>query len=445
MADDKPIIIIKKKGGHGGHHGGAWKIAYADFVTAMMCFFLVMWLVNSAEVTTRQAIASYFRRPGIFSEGSGTPLQIGGAGILEDAFAPQKSSENKGTGRGLEQRQLAGTPVATPKVRVTVQPQLTPMVDDKEGDTTKKAGEDKSEEKDQAKDDKSGASGGEQNGGLSEEELKALAERSKIDSIASQLKASIAGSPELAKLLGIVDVKVEADGLNLEIMDTDKTSMFSSGSSQVLPDAREAFTKLAELLKPLPNKIDIVGHTDAKPFSARVGGYSNWELSADRANAARKLLELSGIEADRITSVVGRADREPKNVKDPYANSNRRITLKMRFAINKNIDLSKNPSALQNLDKITPEPIIPEMGGAAIQTAPASGASAPKKAEETTHEMPVNAEPTVPAAYRPKNLIKAKKAAEKEALPDEEDGAGQGQKPAAGESPVIGNDPFANF
>ena len=88
MADDKPIIVIKKKGGHGGHHGGAWKVAYADFVTAMMAFFMVMWLVNSAETKTKKAIASYFRRPGLFESGSGTPLLIGGSGMLPEAFAP---------------------------------------------------------------------------------------------------------------------------------------------------------------------------------------------------------------------------------------------------------------------------------------------------------------------------------------------------------------------
>ena len=89
MADEEtPIIIIKKSGGHGGHHGGAWKIAYADFVTAMMAFFMVMWLVNSADVTTRASIASYFRRPGMFEAGHGTPLEIGSVGILTDSYAP---------------------------------------------------------------------------------------------------------------------------------------------------------------------------------------------------------------------------------------------------------------------------------------------------------------------------------------------------------------------
>ena len=91
MANEKPVIVIKKKkGGHGGHHGGAWKIAYADFVTAMMCFFLCMWLINTASVVTRENIASYFRKPSLFNEGTGMPLLLGGAGILTDAYVPPK-------------------------------------------------------------------------------------------------------------------------------------------------------------------------------------------------------------------------------------------------------------------------------------------------------------------------------------------------------------------
>ena len=92
--DNKPVIIVKK-GGHGGHHGGAWKIAYADFTTAMMCFFLCMWLINTASITTRQAIASYFRKPSVFTEGSGMPVLLGGQGILEDAFTPPRPEDKR--------------------------------------------------------------------------------------------------------------------------------------------------------------------------------------------------------------------------------------------------------------------------------------------------------------------------------------------------------------
>jgi flagellar motor protein MotB len=121
MADDKPIIVIKKKGGHGGHHGGAWKVAYADFVTAMMAFFMVMWLVNSASEPTRQNIASYFRKPGLFASGSGTPLQIGGAGFLEDAAPPRPDEKKKGSGMSAtREKKKSGTDDDDLEKRVTI-------------------------------------------------------------------------------------------------------------------------------------------------------------------------------------------------------------------------------------------------------------------------------------------------------------------------------------
>ncbi len=443
MADDKPIIIIKKKGGHGGSHGGAWKIAYADFVTAMMCFFLVMWLVNSAEVSTRQNIAQYFKRPGIFSQGSGTPLEIGGAGILDDAFSPTKQNENKGSGKGLQQTEQPGTPVPTPKVRTTPPPQQTvqPQPEAKKGQTTLKEGE------------KEGAGEANVEGSAqSAAAMAAMAEEKAFGRIVADIKAQIAGQPELAKLLGLVDVKIDADGLNIDIMDTEKTSMFALGNSQILPEARSAFTRLAELLKPLPNQIDIVGHTDARPFSNRTGGYSNWELSADRANAARKVLELAGIEPTRIISVVGRADRELKNKDDSLNASNRRITLKMRFKISRRIDLSKDSALMNNLDNIEPEQIIPDM------PAPTSAPNQPTEntSPEVTHDAAPLLAPGVKVkekatGYRPKKLIKAaEQANQKVGIPDpEEPQEGQTPQPKSqffNDNPVVGpGDPFNNF
>jgi chemotaxis protein MotB len=148
---------------------------------------------------------------------------------------------------------------------------------------------------------------------------------------AQKLKQELLATPELQNLMGLVDVKLEADGLNIEIMDTEKTSMFQSGSAQILPDAEEAFSKIGPLIAKFPNTVDIVGHTDAKPFGKRPGAYSNWDLSADRANAARKLLERNGVPLERIASVSGRADKELKFKNDPLAAANRRITLKVRL------------------------------------------------------------------------------------------------------------------
>ncbi len=315
MADDKPIIIIKKKGGHGGHHGGAWKVAYADFVTAMMAFFMVMWLVNSAEQVTKQNIASYFRKPGIFASGSGTPLLIGEAGILSDGYVPPHPEDTKQRHKGSAANKMKGTSgtedSAALNKRVSV------------------VGEDgKRGRKTADKDALEGFARIKTVNDDADYELERAAINKKF---AEQIQEQLRSIPNLKDILGQVEVKIEADGVNIEIMDTEKVSMFASGSASITAEAQTAFAKIADALSPLPHKLDIIGHTDAKGFSSRPGGYSNWELSADRANAARRLLETKGIQSSRIISVVGRSDKELKIPDNPLAPSNRRITVKMRF------------------------------------------------------------------------------------------------------------------
>jgi len=384
VADDKPIIIIKKKGGHGGAHGGAWKVAYADFVTAMMAFFMVMWLVNTADQSTKQNIASYFRKPGIFESGSGTPLLVGEAGILQDGYVPAHPEETKQRHKGSFAEKLPGktgtdtTDVLKKRVTTEGEPgaignrewqqeQLDgfasePIPEDellfeperlnrkpqelteqKEREKKILPGEGKLAEK-QALSDKDKSLGekeknlGEKEKNLADQEATAGAAMVQAENAmkmmreaAEELKKIIASAPELKEMLGIVDIKVDADGLNVEIMDTDKISMFELGSSRINPAAEEAFQKIGAFIAKLPNNVDLVGHTDGKPYASQKGGYSNWELSADRANAARRLLEKGGVDPTRFTSVVGRADQELRLPTEPFAASNRRITLKMRF------------------------------------------------------------------------------------------------------------------
>lgn len=294
MADDKPIIVVKKKGHHGGHHGGAWKVAYADFVTAMMAFFMVMWLVNTAEQPTKQAIATYFRRPGIFEAGSGTPLLIGGGGILEEGLPPDKAQ----TGR----KALGNTNVAAPHNAPTP------------------SGE--------ARDPylMQGNSAAEVPYIESEEFFK-----EKLEYIARGFREKLGLARELQKILGEVDISVEPDGIRIEIMDTEKASMFALGSARIMPEAEPAFAEIAKAIREVSFPVEILGHTDGKPFSTQYKSYSNWELSSDRANAARRLLEREGITPERITSVRGMADRELKVPADPFAAANRRITLKLKI------------------------------------------------------------------------------------------------------------------
>ncbi len=285
--DGKTIIIVKKVSGHGGHHGGAWKVAYADFVTAMMALFMVLWLVNSASVTTREKIASYFRRPGVFEMGSGNPIEQGGAGILPDAFSPPQEGN-------------AEQDVPTRRTHKL----------DTEGGLKVE-----------------GFSGGQSEGDKGETQEKINFER-----VAKEIDEAVKKEAALAGLLGKIDVKVDQRGLHLEIMDTPTASMFSRGSSAILGEAEIELKKISKMLLELPNPIDIEGHTDATPFKGQRGRvYDNWDLSTDRANAARRVLVSVGMQESQIARVIGYSSQRLKVKENPMADSNRRISISMRY------------------------------------------------------------------------------------------------------------------
>lgn len=307
--DGKTIIIVKKVTGHGGHHGGAWKVAYADFVTAMMALFMVLWLVNSASVPVRQRIASYFREPGVFEMGSGTPLEIGGAGILSDAFAPPADDNSRITAAD----KIYEVAATRGEVLESFEP-------------------------------------GEQQNALPGGAAK-IENRERIESVAKELKEVInqalegGKGGENGKLLGKVDVKVNNKGLHIEIMDTENASMFERGSSRIKLPAEAQLKKIAEILAQLPNPIDIEGHTDAIPYSDDMRDrYDNWDLSTDRANTARRALLAAGIKEGQISRVVGFAAQRLKFPKDPTHPSNRRISISMRFTEMAAVEL-KNANA----------------------------------------------------------------------------------------------------
>lgn len=337
MADDKPIIVIKKKGGHGGHHGGAWKIAYADFVTAMMCFFLVMWLVNSADVKTKAAIATYFRKPVIFTEGSGTPLKTGASGILPEGLSPPKAVDQ--SHKRWEVRQKLKTlkeEIAEEEIADKLSPGRSEIKPKDKPDQSGISIEEPKKREDipppSAEKKISEIPDGKITTPFELEKLPSL-EKNQLAEMAKEIKNRLLEDPNLKQNLGEIQVQSSKNEITIEIMDTEKVSMFSSGSSSILPDAQRAFQKIAETLKPLPNKIEILGHTDSRPFS-KTRSMSNWELSQSRANEARKLLQQFEIAPARIVGVIGRADRDLKNKDDPFAAANRRITLKMLFNIN---------------------------------------------------------------------------------------------------------------
>jgi chemotaxis protein MotB len=306
--DNKPIIIVKK-GGHGGHHGGAWKIAYADFTTAMMCFFLCMWLISSTSVTTREAIASYFRQPSIFQEGAGQPLLLGGAGILDDAYIPPREKEKRKLKNPIEDQKTYGESDRDMDKLYIQEGTVDPVKHRGPTHVTGLNSQQKTPEEIKK-----------------EIKLKIVAESTK-----QQIDKILNSSPEISRVPGAIDSKVEPDGLKIEIMDTERYSMFESGSARIRPEAETAFKQIVDIIKRYPNSLEVYGHTDAQPFPSRTGGYSNWELSADRANAARRLMESQGYPATRILSVTGKADSELRKPEAPLDPSNRRITLKLRF------------------------------------------------------------------------------------------------------------------
>jgi chemotaxis protein MotB len=251
MDKTRPIIILKKKAAHGGHHGGAWKVAYADFVTAMMALFIVLWLLNTSK-QVREAVGGYFKDP------TGTAAKIG--------------STMEGAGENFT---------------------------------------------------------------LTKDNMPKLKE---------QLEQKIRQMTDFEKLKSHVEMTVTNEGLRIELMESASGTFFDSGSPKLNLDGRDLLITLAQELGKLPNKISIEGHTDSKPY-ATSGNYSNWELSTDRANAARRLMQANGVGPDQITQVRGFADQRLRKLDNPLDASNRRISLIVQYIVKNNDDEDAKPSA----------------------------------------------------------------------------------------------------
>ena len=268
----QPIIIKRiKKGGHAAH-GGAWKIAYADFVTAMMAFFLLMWLLGSTTEGDKKGIADYFASP------LKVALLNGGSG------AGDASHVIKGGGQDLTR--------STGQV---------------------KAGETAAERK--------------------TVNLKALkaeqvrAEAARLEDLMKKVEEKIAGSDKLAALKSQLRLDMTRDGMRIQIVDEEGRPMFDSGSAVVRPGMRELLREIGGVLAAVPNHLTLEGHTDAMPFPGGDRGYSNWELSADRANASRREMVAGGLPDDRTLRVQGLASSMPFDRKEPMAPTNRRISI----------------------------------------------------------------------------------------------------------------------
>jgi chemotaxis protein MotB len=256
-----PIIVIKKKSGHAGHHGGAWKVAYADFVTAMMALFIVLWLMNSSK-QIQQAVGGYFKDP------TGTSKMVG--------------SDMRGSGENFS---------------------------------------------------------------LTKDNMAELKE---------ELQRAMRQVPNIDKLKNHIDMTVTSEGLRIELLESATSTFFNSGNSDPNTDGRDILILLAQELGTIPNKIAIEGHTDSKPYPQQ-NNYGNWELSADRANAARRLMQQNGIREDQVIQVRGFADQRLRKVDAPLDPSNRRVSLIVEYQ-NKDEAPERPDANEQKSDSGTSEP-----------------------------------------------------------------------------------------
>lgn len=294
MNEERPVIKIVKKKGHSGHHGGAWKVAYADFVTAMMAFFLVMWILGLNQ-DTREAIAAYFRDPtGVMKMLRGGPSALG---------VMSSSSDNK--------------PAVLPSLQHIME-------------------------------------GGQM-------------EKKHFQEAKQSLEKMISGLPEWKQLRSYIEIKLTPEGLRIELMEGPESLFFETGSAKLKPATGRLLRLMARELRKLDNPVILEGHTDAHPYAGGNLGYSNWELSADRANSARRAI-APALRPNQMSEVRGYADTHPRH-SNPYHFSNRRISILVPYT------RQKPPSTKTSAEAIKQPSIRPTPPD--IKPMPASGNLAP--------------------------------------------------------------------
>ncbi|MEQ8166651.1 MAG: flagellar motor protein MotB [Alphaproteobacteria bacterium] len=329
MANEGVIIIKKKKGGgHDGHHGGAWKVAYADFVTAMMAFFLLLWLLNVTTDEQKKGIADYFS-PVVGVNTSNT----GGQGMLEGQSAispgPMTATPTEPmfsvTVPSITSPQYDADDLAEAKKSniseepLGVDPEIDPVAESTETDKEPAIEETALGDTGAAVDEKT----------LDEQtlaELVAEKERTEFEIAEEKLRQAIQEVPELRDLSENLIIDQTPEGLRIQIVDQDRLSMFPLGSAKMYDHTRQLLQQIGKVIMSMSNGISITGHTDGIPYMSN-SGYSNWELSTDRANASRRALLDFGVPRSRIAYVTGKADQEPLLPEDPESPRNRRISI----------------------------------------------------------------------------------------------------------------------
>ncbi|WP_297325396.1 flagellar motor protein MotB [Nitrosomonas sp.] len=272
MADDlaqRPIVIKRIKKAAGGHHGGAWKIAYADFVTAMMAFFLLMWLLGSSTKAQLEGISDYFK----------TPLKVAMSG---------------GSGSGDSSSVIKGG--GTDFTRQEGQVQKGVIKEQKIDNETKKI-------------------------------LRERAELIKLEGLKKKIEQAIEANPALKKFENQLLLDITTDGLRIQIVDEQNRPMFALGKAELQPYTKTILREIGKMLNDVSNKVSLSGHTDGKPFPSGDKGFSNWELSADRANASRRELVAGGMDTNKVLQVVGLSSAVLFDKNDPLNPINRRISI----------------------------------------------------------------------------------------------------------------------
>lgn len=304
----RPIIIKKiKKGGH-GHHGGAWKVAYADFVTAMMAFFLLLWLLSTTTEVQKEGIAEYFTSvPMITRSEDGSGGVLGGLTVSPDGAMTSD---------------------------------LRPLV-----------------EKPQTQDPKSkaGSTPPNEEANISNEKFEAeqrKREEENFKEARDALERAMQSSPELQEMAKSMVIDMTPEGLRIQIVDQEKKPLFASGSADLLPHTKELLKKVSGVIQKLPNELSIRGHTDSVPYGPGAA-YTNWELSADRANSSRRELQKAGMPASRLNNVVGKADTDHLFPENPRDGRNRRISIiLLHTGITTEEGANKSSRAIKRQDRV---------------------------------------------------------------------------------------------
>jgi chemotaxis protein MotB len=295
MAADGAVIIKRiKKGGHGGHHGGAWKVAYADFVTAMMAFFLLMWLINTTTPEQKRGIADYFSAQSISQTTSGA------GGILGGKVVAQASARSGGM--------VSINDKNAPPAQSTPQHS---QDSSRRGGSTDAQGQ-------------SPASQVQSDDHL-QRAVPSSQEDQQFESASESIRQAMQDSPDIAALSRQVMVDQTPEGLRIQLVDQDGKPMFQAGTAEPMPYTKKLLAAVSKIIDRLPNRISISGHTEGNAQEASAS--SNWVLSAARADAARAIITGSGVSGDRIYEIAGKAGSEPLLPEDPNASANRRLSI----------------------------------------------------------------------------------------------------------------------